>query len=178
MRFIGFFSLLLLLGLYGCSSPPSSPRSSNTYPPPITIKPPLTKTSDKLTPSENFHSNDGYYRALFNMNSADCKSNNSTSGVYIVKLHDQSVVRMRGGLPGDKVIQIGAHKPRTSSELTYIIKRITPDTVVPIVLERSGRTFEIIVIPPPWEPTEQQKQQIDSPYQFDVCSLIGMMKAN
>lgn len=169
--------LFLLLGLVGCSSTPPSPRdnASHFQPPTQGSRP---KTSDKLTPSEDFHNNTGYYRALFNMNTSDCKSSSGIPGVYIIKLHDQSVVKARGGLVGDRILQISAHRPRTSRELTYIIKRITPDTAVPIVLERSGRIFEILVIPPPWVPTEDQKAFIDSPYQSNPCPSIGMMSMN
>lgn len=177
MKNLPVVALLLFLGLSGCSSTSNSPRGDSIDAQPSSQHPTI-KTSDRLTPSDNFHNNEGYYRALFNMNTADCKSGNGIAGVYIVKLHGQSVVKLRGGMVGDRIVQVSAHRPKTSSDLTYIIKRITPDTVVPVVLDRGGKIFEILVVPPPWKPSDDQRAFIDSPYKISPCHMISLSGAH
>lgn len=132
-----------------------------------------------LSPSANFENNfdPRGVRAKFGLNTADCIDNSGRQGVFVVGLNPGSVLyKLNGVRVGDKILQVGAHKVTTSSGLTFIIKRITPDTVQTISFERNGVKGQIVVIPPPWTPSKREALRIDMPYpsRRNPCQEIGL----
>jgi hypothetical protein len=178
MRFVFALSCLLSF-LWGCQST----SESFVYVPPerpsVTYRAP-NQSSDELRPSTNFHNNGDSERfperAYFGIQAADCIGPKGSRGVYIIKLSPDSVLRKIGMGTGDQVLSLGAHTPKSTSELTYVIQRLTPNTLQPIAYLRAGRRIEAVVVPPAWIPKQTEKQRIDRSYSSEqrTCSLIGL----
>jgi hypothetical protein len=137
----------------------------------------LNVSNEEMKPSPNFHNNTGIDRAYFGISTADCFDGNGARGIFVISLNNSSVAKRKGLIVGDKILQLGVHKPYSTKNLTYIIQRVTPDTVQSIIFERNFKSYEVIVIPPSWMPTEKQREKADSPYQLDKypCKDIGLI---
>lgn len=177
-----FLSLLVALTLIGCGSTPNEYRSvapSYSPPPPSPssiYKAPIQSTNavKDLSPQE-FANNLSEKRALFDINTADCRADNGQLGIFVVGLGSQSVVKEKGILIGDRLISIKDRYPATTQELVYIIHRTTSNTSQPMVFERNGIKKAITVFPPTWIPNERQKEQADTAYKVeqDPCGRIN-----
>lgn len=167
----------LPLAFCGCTSYPFDSSSTNSGKETSSPNSSLSRryNSDEIQKNKNFEGNfNNDARAYFGIRAADCVNTNGSKGVYIINLNPNSVLLSYGVKAGDRILQLGAHYPSSSAELTYIIKRITPGTALQFHYEREGKADVIIVSPPSWKPTIDQQKRIDAPYDTNVCLNIGM----
>ena len=167
----------MILTIYGCGNIKKSNKiASNNQPSQYTY--PKNITTSELKPSLNFSNNSGIDRAYFGLGTDNCTGNGLPSGIYVVAINQNSVAKKKGLSQGDRIVQIGAHKPKNSKELTNIIQHLTPDVVYTIGYYRLNNYNEILVIPPAWIPSQQQQEKINSPYKedFDLCKNIGLTR--
>lgn len=157
--------IILLTTIVGCAT--SDNRTVTYTQAPTQAQAPTHKkitTTEELKPSSNFHNNTGSDVAMFGINAANCYGNDGVKGVYVTRLNNTSVAKAKGLAAGDKIIQLSTFYPTSVSELTYIIQRITPDTVQSIAFERNAKKYAISVIPPSITLTTEQKQKAYTPY--------------